>query len=486
MAQVVLRAQRVRNACGSVRVVAGAVRRLLLIVVVALASACSQSTPATDPLPSWNDGDARRAILDFVARVTREGAPDFVPVAERIATFDNDGTLWGEQPVYAQVAFALDRVKAMAPQHPEWQQSQPFKGVLEGDMHAVTATGERGLLEIMAATHVGTTTEAFDALVREWIGTARHPRTRRLYTEMVYQPMLEVLAYLRSNGFKTFIVSGGGVEFMRPWVERVYGIPPEQVVGSRVKVKYEVRDNRPVLLRLPEVDLLDDRAGKPVGIHQMIGRRPILSFGNSDGDFEMLEWTTAGPGARLALIVHHTDAQREWAYDRTSHIGQLARALDEAPKRGWMLVDMQRDWKTIYPPSAAAGAPQKAGAFLVGSYAGVLPCADCRGIYTSLTLHVNGRLQTGAGTFSLSEEYLDTPDGNRRFDTSGRWNILRGTPTDLDATVYQLDFDGVARTIYVRRVGDQVLQLLDREQRMIQSAANYTLTRTTAPPPAAH
>jgi len=436
------------NDLASVGVVTGVLRRVLLLAVIALGWAYSRSTP-TDPLPSWNDGDARQAILDFVARVTREGSPDFVPVAERIATFDNDGTLWGEQPVYAQAAFALDRVKAMAPQHPEWQQKQPFKDVLEGDMQAVAASGERGLREIMAATHVGTKTEAFEALVREWIGTARHPRTRRRYTDMVYQPMLEVLAYLRSNGFKIFVVSGGGVEFMRPWVERVYGIPPEQVVG----------------------------------VHQRIGRRPILSFGNSDGDFEMLEWTTAGRGARLALIVHHTDAEREWAYDRTSHVGQLARALDEAPKRGWVLVDMRRDWKIIYPPSAAA--PQEAGAFLVGRYAGMLPCADCRGIYTSLTLRVSGRLQTGAGTFSLSEEYLDTPEGNRRFDTSGRWNILRGTPTDLDTTVYQLDFDGVNRTIYVRRVGDQALQLLDREQRAIQSAANYTLTRTNGPPPAA-
>ena len=281
--------------------------------------------------------------------MTREGGADFVPVSERIATFDNDGTLWAEQPVYVQVAFAFDRVKVLASQHPEWKQQQPFKGVLDGDMKAVAAAGERGLLEIIAATHAGNTTEEFETIVRDWITTARHPTTQRLYTEMVYQPMLELLTYLRAKGFKTFIVSGGGVEFMRPWAERVYGVPPEQVVGSRAKVKYEHREGRPVLLRLPEADLVDDGAGKPVGIHQAIGRRPIAAFGNSDGDFEMLEWTTSGRGARFGLLVHHTDATREWAYDRASHIGALMRALDEAPTRGWTVVDMQRDWKVIYP-----------------------------------------------------------------------------------------------------------------------------------------
>jgi phosphoglycolate phosphatase-like HAD superfamily hydrolase len=302
-----------------------------------------------DPLPSWNDGEAKRAILEFVTNVTQEGSPGFVPIPERIATFDNDGTLWVEQPIYTQVAFALDRVRAMAPQHPEWKLRQPFKGVLDGDMKAVAASGERGLLEMIAATHAGNTTEEFDAVVREWIGAARHPKTQRLYIEMIYQPMLEVLAYLRSRGFKTFIVSGGGVEFMRPWVERAYGVPQEQVVGSRAKMKYEQRDGRPALLRLPEVDLVDDRAGKPVGIQQVIGRRPIAAFGNSDGDFEMLEWTTSGTGPRFGLIVHHTDAEREWAYDRGSHVGALERALDEAPARGWVLADMRRDWKVIYP-----------------------------------------------------------------------------------------------------------------------------------------
>jgi haloacid dehalogenase-like hydrolase len=304
---------------------------------------------AVDPLPSWNDTAPKRAILNFVNRVTKEGAPDFVPPAERIATFDNDGTLWTEQPVYVQVAFALGRVKALAPKHPDWKIRQPFKGVLEGDVKAVVASGEKGLGELMAVTHVGNTTQEFETIVTDWIGSARHPKTKRLYTEMVYQPMLELLAYLRANGFKTFIVSGGGVEFMRPWTERVYGIPPEHVVGSRAKVKYEVRSGVPVLLRLPEIDLVDDKAGKPVGIHQVIGRRPIAAFGNSDGDFEMLEWTTSAPGLRFGLIVHHTDAEREWAYDRASHIGTLARGLDEAPKRGWTVVDMKRDWKVIHP-----------------------------------------------------------------------------------------------------------------------------------------
>jgi hypothetical protein len=300
-------------------------------------------------LPSWNDGPSKRAIVAFVSRVTQAGGPDFVPVPERIAVFDNDGTLWSEQPIYAQVAFAFDRVKALAPQHPDWKDRQPFKGVIEGDMKAVAASGEKGLVEILAVTHVGNTTAEFAAIVADWIASARHPAFNRPYTEMVYQPMLELLAYLRANGFKTFIVSGGGVEFMRPWTERVYGVPPEQVVGSRAKVKYEVRGGVPVLARLADVDLVDDKAGKPVGIHQVIGRRPIAAFGNSDGDFEMLEWTTSGPGPRLGVIVHHTDAARESAYDRGSHVGQLARGLDEAPARGWVVVDMKQEWKVIYP-----------------------------------------------------------------------------------------------------------------------------------------
>ena len=301
-----------------------------------------------DPLPSWNDGASRKAIIEFVARVTRKGGPEFVPPVDRIATFDNDGTLWSEQPIYNQLAFALDRVKVLAPKHPEWTQKQPYKGVLEGDMKAVAAAGEKGAAEIVAVTHAGTTTAEFEQIVTTWIGSARHPKTGRLYTEMVYGPMLELMAYLRDNQFTTYIVSGGGVEFMRPWAGRVYGIPLQQVVGSRAKVKYEVRNGSPVLLRLAEVDHVDDGPGKPVGIHQVIGRRPIAAFGNSDGDFEMLEWTTAGRGPHLGLIVHHTDGEREWAYDRESHVGRLARALDEAPKRGWIVVDMKRDWKRIF------------------------------------------------------------------------------------------------------------------------------------------
>jgi len=325
------------------------VRTLWVCLITACVAGCGAAAQDTDLLPAWNDSTSKKAIVDFVTKVTREGGADFVPVSERIATFDNDGTLWAEQPIYVQVAFAFDRVKALASQHPEWKQQQPFKAVLDGDMKAVAAAGERGLLEIMAATHAGNTTEEFETIVRDWIHTARHPTTQHLYTEMVYQPMLEVLTYLRAKGFKTFIVSGGGVEFMRPWAERVYGVAPEQVVGSRAKVKYERREGRPVLLRLPEVDLVNDGAAKPVGIHQAIGRHPIAAFGNSDGDFEMLEWTTSGRGARFGLLVHHTDATREWAYDRASQIGALMRALDEAPTRGWTVVDMQRDWKVIYP-----------------------------------------------------------------------------------------------------------------------------------------
>ena len=271
-----------------------------------------------------------------------------MPAAERIAVFDNDGTLWAEQPMYFQLAFALDRVKALAPQHPEWQTREPFKSVLAGDMKGVMAGGEHALLEIIAASHAGNTTVEFEQVVKDWVATAKHPKTGRLYTEMVYQPMLEVLAYLRANGFKTYIVSGGGVEFMRPWVERVYGIPPEQVVGSRIKMKYEVRNGVPVIVRLAEIDLVDDKAGKPVGIQQVIGRRPTIAFGNSDGDFEMLEWTTTAPGPRLGVIVHHTDAEREWAYDRESSVGRLARGLDEAAARGWVVVDMKQEWAQIF------------------------------------------------------------------------------------------------------------------------------------------
>lgn len=306
---------------------------------------------AADPLASWNDTAPKKAIVAFVERVVKEGSPDFVPVAERIATFDNDGTLWAEQPLYFQFAFVLDRVKALAPQHPEWKEKEPFASVLKGDVKGALASGEKGVLAMMAATHTGMTTEEFSKTVIDWITTAKHPKTGRLYTEMIYQPMVELLAYLRANGFKTFIVSGGGIEFMRPWTERVYGIPPEQVVGSSGKLKFEMRDRKPVLVKLPEVHLIDDKEGKPVGIQQHIGRRPIAAFGNSDGDLQMLQWTTAGSGARFALIVHHTDAEREWAYDRESHIGKLDRAWDEAKAKGWTVVSMKDDWAAIFPPA---------------------------------------------------------------------------------------------------------------------------------------
>ncbi len=304
---------------------------------------------AADPLPSWNDTAPKQAILAFVEKVTKEGSPDFVPVAGRIATFDNDGTLWSEQPMYFQAFFIFDRIKALAPQHPEWSDKEPFASVLKGDVKSALAGGEKALAALMAAAHSGMTTEEFENSVTDWLATAKHPKTGRPFTEMVFQPMLEVLAYLRANGFKTFIVSGGGIEFMRPWTERVYGIPPEQVVGTSGGLKYELRDGSPVIVKLPELVLNDDKEGKPVGIQRHIGRRPIAAFGNSDGDFQMLEWTTAGKGARLGMIVHHTDAVREVAYDRESHVGRLDKGLDEAPKRGWTVIDMKTDWKTIFP-----------------------------------------------------------------------------------------------------------------------------------------
>lgn len=302
-----------------------------------------------DPLPSWSDGAAKQAIVGFVAKVTRENSPGFVPVSERIATFDNDGTLWAEQPMYFQLLFALDRLKVLAPQHPEWSSQEPFASLLKGDVKGALAGGDRAILEIVMASHAGMTTDEFTAIVKDWIATARHPLTRLPYTEMVYQPMLEVLAYLRANGFKTFIVSGGGVEFMRPWTQAVYGIPPEQVVGSSIKTEFQMRDGKPVLVRLPQVNFIDDKTGKPVGINQYIGRRPIIAFGNSDGDLQMLQWTTAAAGPRLGVLVHHTDARREWAYDRKSSVGQLDKALDEASVQGWTVVDMKQDWKVIYP-----------------------------------------------------------------------------------------------------------------------------------------
>ncbi len=303
---------------------------------------------ADDPLPSWNDTAPKKAILEFVAKVTDPKSPDFVAIPDRIATFDNDGCLWSEQPMYFQLIFALDRIKALAPEHPEWNTKEPYASIIRGDFKKAMAGGEKSLMEILMASHAGMTTEEFDAIATEWITTAKHPTTGKLYTEMVYQPMLELLAYLRENGFKTFIVSGGGIDFMRPWVEEVYGIPPEQVVGSSVKTKFEIRDGKPVIVRLPEVNFIDDKEGKPVGIQSHIGRRPIASFGNSDGDLQMHQWTQAGSGPRFSLYVHHTDADREWAYDRDSHIGRFDKGLDEARKNGWPVVDMKNDWNTIY------------------------------------------------------------------------------------------------------------------------------------------
>lgn len=302
-----------------------------------------------DPLPSWNDGPAKRSILDFVAKVTTEGSPDFVPAPQRIATFDNDGTLWPENPLPFEVAFIFDRVKRDAPRHPEWKTTQPFKSVLDNDLPGLWAQEKKGLFELVLATHAGMTIDEFEEHVREWIATAKHPRYGRLYSELAYQPMLEVLAYLRASGFKTFIVSGGGSAFMRVFVERLYGIPPEQVVGTMFKTKFELRDGIPALAIEPEAVFIDDKAGKPVGIHQVIGRRPLAAFGNSDGDWQMLQWTTIGRQPSFGLIVHHTDAQREYAYDKvTKSSGKLIEALAEAPRRGWTVVDMRKDWKKIF------------------------------------------------------------------------------------------------------------------------------------------
>jgi hypothetical protein len=304
-----------------------------LLITFAILSA-RQVAAQSDPLPSWNDTAAKRTIEAFVDRVTKEDGPDFVPSPERIATFDNDGTLWVESPIYTQIAFAFDRVKEMAPQHPEWKTRQPFKGILEGNMKAVAATGEKGIVEITIATSTGMTNTEFEKLVSDWISTAKDRRFNHHYNELIYQPMVELLAYLRRNGFKTFIVSGGEQEFMRPWAEKAYGIPPEQVLGSIMKTQFDMRAGAPVLFRLPRIDFIDDGPGKPVGINEFIGRRPILAFGNSDGDLQMLEWTAAGPGPRLMLLVHHTDSIREYAYDRQSSVGKLDKALDESQREG--------------------------------------------------------------------------------------------------------------------------------------------------------
>jgi len=323
------------------------------LVAVALLCALAFTTTvahAADMLPSWNDGKAKQSVVDFVGKVTKEGSPYFVPPTERIAVFDNDGTLWAEQPLYFQFLFAIDRVKAMAPQHPEWKDKEPFASLLKGDVKGALAQGEKAVIEILAATHAGMTTDEFDKIVKDWLATAKHPNTGRPYTEMAYQPMVELLAYLRANDFKTFIVSGGGVEFMRAFAEKVYGIPPEQVIGSTGKQQFELRDGKPVLVKLAAVDFIDDKEGKPIAIQRFIGRRPIAAFGNSDGDLQMLQWTDAGTDAHFCLYVHHTDAEREWAYDRQSSIGRLDKGIDEAQARGWTVVSMKNDWKTIFTP----------------------------------------------------------------------------------------------------------------------------------------
>ena len=338
--------------------ISGVSRRKMLSVLGALPlfsgmllkppAASAQTATSGTSLPSWNEGATKQSILDFVAAVTGEGSPDFVPPAERIATFDNDGTLWVEHPMYTQLVFVLDRVKALAPQHPEWKDTQPFKAALEGDMKTLAASGEHGLLTLVLATHSGMTVNEFEKIVLDWIATARDPRFKRPYTELAYLPMIELLGFLRASGFKTFIVSGGGIEFMRPWTERVYGVPPEQVVGSSIKTKFQMRDGRPELFRTAELNFIDDNVGKPVGINEYIGRRPIAAFGNSDGDLEMLQWTTMAGGRRLGLIVHHTDAEREYAYDRDTSFGRLDKALDAAALNKWTVVDMKNDWKRIF------------------------------------------------------------------------------------------------------------------------------------------
>ncbi len=321
-------------------------KKLLFALVAILFTA---QVFAADPLLSWNNTATKKSLVEFVVKVTKTGSPDYVAPAQRIAVFDNDGTLWAEQPLYFQALFAFDRVKALAPQHPEWKTKEPFASVLKGDIAGALAGGDKALVDLIMATHANTTTEEFAAIVRDWIATAKHPTTGRPYTQMVYQPMLEVLDYLRANGFKTFIVSGGGIEFMRVFSQEVYGIPPEQVIGSSIKTRFELRDGLPVLVRLPEVNFIDDKEGKPAGINQHIGQRPIAAFGNSDGDLQMLQWTCAGAGARFCLIVHHTDEKREWAYDRKSHIGKLDKALDEAATQHWTVVDMKNDWNSVFP-----------------------------------------------------------------------------------------------------------------------------------------
>lgn len=312
-------------------------------------AAADTAMVVTDPLPSWNEGAAKKAIIDYVSTVTIEGSADFVPVEDRVATFDNDGTLWSEQPVYFQLFFALDQIKAMAPEHPEWKTKQPYKAVLENNMAELMTLDEKGLLQLVAVSHAGTTTEQFEERVSKWIDTAKHPTKKKLYKELVFQPMLELVKYLQDNKFKVFIVSGGGIEFMRAWAENVYGIPKELIIGSSLKESYDYNNGEPVIKKLPELDFYDDKEGKPAGIQKYIGRKPVFAAGNSDGDLQMLQWTASNKLKNFELYVHHTDSVREWAYDRKSHIGTLDKGLEEALKQKWTVVDMKADWKVIYP-----------------------------------------------------------------------------------------------------------------------------------------
>ncbi|GJM14871.1 MAG: haloacid dehalogenase [Thermodesulfobacteriota bacterium] len=324
-------------------------KKKLLYIFVLLIFTMAGNLHAEDTLPSWNDGATKQSIITFVEEVTDKDSKSYVKSEERIAVFDNDGTLWAEKPIYFQLEFVKDRIKELAPSHPEWKTEQPFKAVLENDNKALAESGYEGLMKLLMATHSGMTQAEFQDIAEQWLDTAKHPRFNRPYNELVYQPMLELLAYLRANGFKTYIVSGGGIEFMRPWTEEVYGIPPEQVVGSSLKTEFEMRDGKPVLVRKGEIQFLDDKEVKPVLINSHIGRRPIAAFGNSDGDLQMLQWTAAGNGPSLMVLVHHTDAKREWAYDKDSHIGRLDKALTQANTDGWTVIDMKEDWKTVFP-----------------------------------------------------------------------------------------------------------------------------------------
>ena len=319
----------------------------LFACILAMAAAIGPAW--AQDLPSWNEGPVKDAIIDFVTAATTEGGPGWVEPEDRIATFDNDGTLWTEHPVYFQFMFVSDRIRHLAPRHPEWKLQPPFKGILEGDTKAVAASGEHGVTELMAVTHAWMTAEAFEEIVSEWISPARHPRFDRPYDSLIYQPMVELMDYLRDNGFQTWIVSGGGADFMRPWADDAYGIPPQQIIGSQIAEDYQIIEGKPQFMRKPQVFFVDDGPGKPVRIHRHIGKRPVMAFGNSDGDYQMLEYTTSGDGPSLAMIVHHTDGDREYAYDRDTHIGRLDKAMTDAPAKGWHLIDMARDWSTIYP-----------------------------------------------------------------------------------------------------------------------------------------